>query len=88
MAAYLSQRLGWISSDDYQRVVRIMKMANLPVEAPQDMTPEDFMTLMAVDKKVIDGQLRLILLKALGKAVVTDQFDPVLLQQTLVRFAA
>lgn len=88
MAADLSQRLGWISSDDYQRVVRIMKMANLPVEAPQDMTPEDFMTLMAVDKKVIDGQLRLILLKGLGKAVVTDQFDPVLLQQTLARFAS
>ncbi|UTW03140.1 3-dehydroquinate synthase [Amphritea atlantica] len=88
MAADLSQRLGWISSDDYQRVVRIMKMANLPVEAPQGMTSEDFMTLMAVDKKVIDGQLRLILLKALGRAVVTDQFDPASLQHTLTRFAS
>lgn len=88
MAADLSQRLGWISSDDYQRVVQIMQAANLPVTAPRGMTPEEFMTLMSVDKKVVDGQLRLILLKALGKAVVTDQFDPAALQQTLTRFAA
>jgi 3-dehydroquinate synthase len=88
MAADLSQRLGWISSEDVQRVVRIMKAANLPVEAPEGMTPEDFMTLMAVDKKVIDGQLRLILLRAVGDAVVTDQFDPLALQQTLTHFTS
>lgn len=35
------------------------------------MTPDDFMTRMAVDKKNVDGQLRLVLLKALGAAVVT-----------------
>ena len=88
MAADLSQRLGWISSEDCQRVIRIMRAANLPVESPEGMTPEDYMTLMAVDKKVIDGQLRLILLRALGNAVVTDQFDPSALQQTLNHIAS
>lgn len=88
MAADLSQRLGWINSEDYARVVRIFKLANLPVAAPEGMTADEFMSLMAVDKKVIDGQLRLILLRSLGSAVVTDKFDPKALQQTLNHFTS
>ncbi len=88
MAADLSQRLGWISREDFQRVERIMQAANLPVQSPAGMTPEDYMRLMAVDKKVIDGQLRLILLHGLGNAVVTDQFNPLALQQTLSHFTS
>ncbi|MDO6563041.1 3-dehydroquinate synthase [Amphritea sp. 1_MG-2023] len=88
MAADLSRRLGWINHDAYQRVVRIMQAANLPIAAPEGMTADEFMALMAVDKKVIDGQLRLILLRELGAAVVTDQFDPQALRQTLKHFTA
>jgi 3-dehydroquinate synthase len=39
------------------------------------MTPARFLELMSVDKKVIDGQLRLVLLKKLGEAVVTSEVD-------------
>jgi 3-dehydroquinate synthase len=39
--------------------------------------------LMAVDKKVIAGRLRLVLLKEIGQAVVTDNFEPSLLEATL-----
>jgi 3-dehydroquinate synthase len=38
---------------------------------------------MAVDKKVEAGKLRLVLLKSIGEAVVTRDFDPGLLEQTL-----
>ena len=38
---------------------------------------------MAVDKKVQDGRLRLVLLKAIGESLVTDRFDPALLRATL-----
>ncbi len=38
------------------------------------MTVEQFLQLMAVDKKVLDGQLRLVLLKAIGEAIVTSDF--------------
>ena len=88
MAADLSHRLGWISREDYARVIRIFKLANLPVDAPEGMTADQFMDLMIVDKKVIDGQLRLILLRGLGEAVVTDQFEPQVLQQTLKHFTS
>ena len=50
------------------------------------MTPADFRDLMAVDKKNVDGQLRLVLLSALGEAVVTGDFDTSQLQSTLEAF--
>lgn len=50
----------------------------------QGMTEQDFRSFMAVDKKVLDGQLRLILLKGpLGSCVFTGKFDPTVLEQTL-----
>ena len=53
----------------------------------QGMTVADFKGFMAVDKKVLDGKLRLILLKGpLGNCVVTGEFDPAVLEQTLEAF--
>jgi len=84
MAADLSMRLGWLTEANVERTRNIMLAANLPVTAPQGMTAKQFMDLMSVDKKVIDGQLRLVLLEAIGKGVVTADFAPELLQQTLL----
>ena len=39
------------------------------------MTAADFMRLMVRDKKVLDGKLRLVLMKSLGNAYVSDQFS-------------
>jgi len=50
---------------------------------PQEMTPAHFMEHMAVDKKVLDGRLRLVLLRQLGEAVVTDDYPYEILQATL-----
>jgi len=83
MAADLSCRLGWLTAEDVQRVKNLLMAAGLPIYPPENMTAERFRELMAVDKKVLDGQLRLVLLKHLGQGVVTDQFDPALLDQTL-----
>lgn len=53
----------------------------------QGMAEEDFRRIMAVDKKVLDGQLRLILLQgALGGCVVTGDFSKELLEETLQHF--
>lgn len=48
------------------------------------MTMDDFLELMAVDKKNVDGKLRLILLKGeLGDCVVTEDFDSAVLKEVL-----
>lgn len=89
MALEMSQRLGWISPAERNRGIRLFQAAGLPVVPPQDMTPEHFLAHMAVDKKVLDGQLRLVLLRHIGEAVVTGEFPREILNATLsVDYAA
>lgn len=81
MAADLSMRLGWISSADVRRTRDLLVRAELPVTPPV-MSPDEYLEHMAVDKKVKDGQLRLVLLQQLGAAVVSKA-PADLLRQTL-----
>ncbi len=83
MAADLSARQGWITEADRDRAIRLIVSARLPHMAPSGMTPDDFLRLMAVDKKNVDGRLRLVALRALGEAVITDEADPQHLGDTL-----
>lgn len=82
MAADLSWRRGAISEQELMRVVQLLQRAKLPTKAPADMTPDQFKQLMGVDKKVLDGRLRLVLLESMGKAIITSDIDANLLQQT------
>lgn len=83
MALEMSHRLDWITADERDRGVRLFLAAGLPVVPPQEMTPADFLEHMAVDKKVLDGQLRLVLLRSLGEAVVTSDYPRDILNATL-----
>ena len=83
MAADLSARHGWVDSDTVQRTEQLLLQAKLPITAPGEMDESRFMELMAIDKKVIDGSLRLVLLKAIGDATVTGDFKAELLGETL-----
>jgi 3-dehydroquinate synthase len=83
MAADLSARHDWISEQDVARIRKLLARAGLPVKPPAEMTRPQFLDLMAVDKKAVDGGLRLVLMKAIGAACVCDDFDPGLLDQTL-----
>lgn len=85
MALDMSAELGWLSGRDRQRGVDLIAAAGLPVTPPQGMRTEDFRRLMSVDKKVLDGQLRLVLLQQLGEAVVTGAFDGAALDAVLTR---
>ena len=71
MAAKLSQRLGWLSDEDVARVTNLFSAARLPVKG-LTMVPERYLELMAHDKKVRDGRLRLVLLKRIGEAITDD----------------
>lgn len=70
MAADLSHRLGWIAGNDVERIRDLFMRAGLPVVGP-DLGAARYLEFMRHDKKVANGQLRLILLKSLGKAVVS-----------------
>lgn len=70
LALRLSADLGRVSEAEVLAFEQLMKRLSLPTKAPSDMTAEQFMQLMGRDKKVIDGELRLVLLEAIGSAEV------------------
>lgn len=88
MACDLSLRQGWLDAVSMQRAVKLIGRANLPVTAPSGMTAAQFMEHMARDKKVEAGQLRLVLLEQLGKAVVSADFNVDLLDECLSHFCS
>lgn len=76
LAADLSVRQGLLEADAVARIRSLLERAGLPVRVPALMTVDRFLELMAVDKKVLDGRLRLVLLRAIGDAVVTSEVNP------------
>jgi 3-dehydroquinate synthase len=82
LAADLSRRLGWLSPEDIARMETIFKVANLPTAAPV-LGVDKYLDLMGLDKKVVDGKIRLVLQKGIGKSVVSSDYDAGLLRETL-----
>jgi 3-dehydroquinate synthase len=83
LSAQMSARLGWLPDNVVTRIQQLVAKANLPTCIPKSLTVEQLLTAMQVDKKVQAGKVRLILLQAMGHAVLTDNYDPTLLYQTL-----
>jgi 3-dehydroquinate synthase len=86
LAADLSQRMGWLNAQQVERMEAIFKAANLPLQAPK-LGADKYLDLMGLDKKVVDGKIRLVLQHGIGKSVVTSDYDPALLRQTLEAIA-
>ncbi len=88
MAAWMAHAMGWLDTAGYERVEALIYRAGLPPRPPSTMTPEQFLDLMAVDKKAEGGRMRLVLQQGIGKAVVTGDFDSAALDSTLRHFTS
>jgi 3-dehydroquinate synthase len=82
VAADMSARLGWISQADRDRAVRLITRFGLPTEPPR-IGAAKARELMGMDKKVLDGRVRLVLLRALGRADVVGDYPSETLAATL-----
>ena len=82
MASNMSMLMGFIDNKDYIRIKKIIDSAGLPINPP-DISQAQFLDLMASDKKNKDGKISLILLKELGKAFQTEEYDMKILEKTL-----
>jgi 3-dehydroquinate synthase len=82
MAAQLSKKLGWLTAQDVLRMDALFQAAKLPLNPPK-LGAERYLALMQLDKKVADGQIRLVLQQAIGRAVITGDYDKQMLQQVL-----
>ena len=83
LAADLSARLGRIDGSDVERVQKLVESAKLPIRAPRELSADRMLELMAVDKKIKDGKLRVVLLGAIGEAYLDGDFDGRALKETL-----
>ena len=84
MAAQLSASLGYVSVAEVARIRMILQRCGLPITPPKSMQVDDFKRLMQRDKKVLDGQMRVVILKSLGTAEVTADVPETHLRQLLM----
>ena len=82
-AADLSRRKGWLNDADVNRIIALFQLANLPTTPPKKLDTDRFLELMAVDKKNIDGKIRLILLEKIGLATLPIYVEQAALVETL-----
>jgi 3-dehydroquinate synthase len=86
LAADMSQRLGWLGTADVTRIERVLERFGLRTDVSA-MPAAEIADKMKIDKKVAAGRIRLVLLNAIGKSVVTGEYDDAALRETLrVRF--
>ncbi len=84
VAADMSAQLGWISAADRDRAVRLLGRFGLPTDAPK-IGAARAMQLMGMDKKVLEGRVRLVLLRELGKADIVGDYPKEALDATLAQ---
>jgi len=83
MAVDLSLRHQWIDETVKQRTISLLEKTALPVKPPPEMTLDQYMNAMAIDKKTLNGTIKLVLLKKLGEAFISADYEPELFKQTL-----
>jgi 3-dehydroquinate synthase len=89
MATDLSVRLGLLPPEALQRMHRLLVRAGLPVQAP-DLGADCYLQWMGRDKKAEAGEIRFVVLQAMGQAAVRSAPDEVVRQvlQAAVRVDA
>lgn len=65
----LSTRLGYMTQDEADEVISLLKKAHLPTQIPDYIDREALVKKLYTDKKVKNGQLRFVLQKGIGDVV-------------------
>ena len=86
MASKLSALEGFISDEDTQQVKELLQKANLPTTINSKIDYQDFTDAMCVDKKAINGEVRLVLMRQLGQAFISSDYQPNNLEQIIKDF--
>ena len=82
MAASMAERMGMLSKDDKKDIINILESVNLPTEKPS-LNSNDFLKSMKRDKKAQDGEIRLILLEGIGRAIISNDYPNEILMKTI-----
>ncbi|MFG0453721.1 3-dehydroquinate synthase [Shewanella mangrovisoli] len=83
LAAQTAKSMGLIDESIVRRIVQLFHAFELPVTAPESMDFDSFIKHMRRDKKVLGGQIRLVLPTAIGRADVFSQVPESTLEQVI-----
>lgn len=83
MAAHTSRLRGLMTPEQVERIKTIFVEAKLPIHTPDTMDYEHFIKHMMRDKKVLAGQLRLILPTGIGSSEVVANTDESIIKQAI-----
>ncbi len=86
MATKLSKLEGFINNEEVKQVEYLLQKANLPVAINSKIDYQDFTNAMSVDKKAINNEVRLVLMRQLGQAFISDDYQPNNLEQIIKEF--
>lgn len=82
MAAAMSRELDLVSPEELVRVHTLVERAGLPTRGA-GVAPGTVLEHMRIDKKVLGGRLRLVLLRRIGNAFLTGDYPEDALERTL-----
>jgi len=69
-AARLSERRGLCDGGTASRIASLLRRFDLPVDIPGDLGVQEIANALMLDKKAVSSGLRLVLIKAIGDAVI------------------
>jgi 3-dehydroquinate synthase len=81
-AGKISFKLGKFNRSDLSRLKELLERAGLPVKLP-DLKTESLLQAMQHDKKTTSGKIKFILVKGIGKAVISNEVSLALVEQVL-----
>jgi 3-dehydroquinate synthase len=75
VAGRLSESRGLCETGFTDRIGRLLQSFDLPINLPVKLNPEDILETMKLDKKVVAGVARLILVKSAGQGFIDSSSD-------------
>jgi 3-dehydroquinate synthase len=72
LAARLAMLRNWVTASEFRRIESLLRVFNLPIAGPLDMSTEQYIQHMQHDKKVLSGKMRFIVPTTIGEAKVID----------------
>lgn len=81
--AILSERMQYLSAEDRDRIIALIRALGLPDRIPKDRSPDGIFSCMKGDKKKAGDVLNIVLLKRIGVPFVASGVPEPLIKETI-----
>ena len=82
-AAQTSRYLGLINDEQVNRIISLIRQFDLPLMPPENMDYASYAEHMQLDKKVLNGKLRLVLPTSIGTSDLFDNVSETILRRVI-----